>query len=74
MRKLVIKLIHIYQNIPTNMHSSCRHIPTCSNYAIIAIERFGTVKGIVLSIKRILKCNPLFKGGIDLVPEKKEKR
>lgn len=47
----------------------CRFTPTCSAYAIEAIEKFGIIKGSFLSIKRILRCNPLFKGGIDNVPD-----
>lgn len=69
--KLIIKLIEIYQKIPGNFHNNCKFTPTCSNYAIIAYKRFGFFKGTYLTIKRILKCNPFFKGGIDLVPERK---
>jgi len=68
MKKFLLKLIHIYQIMPISSHSKCKYYPTCSNYAKEAIERFGTIKGSFLSIKRILKCNPFSKGGIDLVP------
>lgn len=51
----------------------CRFEPTCSNYAIEAIEKHGIIKGIFLSIKRILKCNPLGPSGYDPVPERKIK-
>lgn len=50
----------------------CRHLPTCSNYAKEAIERYGTIKGSILSIKRIIKCNPLGTTGYDPVPQKEE--
>lgn len=73
MKKIAIKIIKLYQRIPGKFHDSCRFIPTCSNYAIIAYERFGFFKGSYLTIKRILKCNPFSKGGIDLVPERKKK-
>lgn len=73
MKKVLIKLIRMYQKIPGNFHYACRHIPTCSNYAIEAIDRFGVIKGTFLSVKRILKCNPFSQGGIDLVPEGRKK-
>ncbi|MDO5148179.1 MAG: membrane protein insertion efficiency factor YidD [Oscillospiraceae bacterium] len=47
----------------------CRFTPTCSAYAVTAIERFGIVKGTVLAVWRILRCNPFCKGGYDDVPE-----
>lgn len=49
--------------------SCCRYYPTCSAYALEALSRFGLFKGLYLSIKRILKCNPFFKGGVDPVPQ-----
>ena len=73
MKKIAIKIIKLYQKIPGRFHDNCRFIPTCSNYAIIAYERFGFIKGSYLTIKRILRCNPFSKGGIDLVPERKKK-
>ncbi len=75
MKKVLIGLIHFYQRaISANTPPSCRFVPTCSAYAIEAIERFGAFKGTALAVWRILRCNPLCKGGYDPVPEKKEKR
>ena len=73
-RKLLIKLIKLYQKIPFKSHSNCKYIPTCSNYAIIVINDFGVLKGSFLAIKRIIKCNPKSNVGIDLPPKKENKK
>lgn len=70
---LLLKLIDIYQKIPGNHHNKCRHIPTCSNYAKDAINTYGALKGGLLSLKRIIRCNPLGTKGYDPVPIKEEK-
>ena len=67
MRKILIKLIELYQQTPGLFHSSCKFYPTCSNYAKEAINKYGSIKGSILAFKRILKCNPKSSGGIDLV-------
>ena len=72
MKKVLIIIVKLYQSIPGNFHNACRFYPSCSNYAIEALEIHGCIKGTYLTIKRILKCNPFNKkGGIDLVPPKK---
>ena len=72
MKAILIKCVRWYQrNISAYTRPSCRFMPTCSAYAIEAIEVHGASKGAYLSIKRILKCNPCFKAGIDNVPLKK---
>ena len=71
MKHILIFFIKIYKKIPGPWHNKCRYQPTCSDYAIIALDRFGSIKGSYLSIKRILRCNPWSKGGYDPVPEKK---
>ena len=65
MKKILIKLIKIYQKIPGLFHYNCKFYPTCSNYTIEAIETFGVLKGTFLGIKRIVKCNPFSRGGYD---------
>lgn len=74
-RLAFINLIKFYQkHISPKKPPVCRFVPTCSNYAIEAIERFGVIKGVAIFVVRIARCNPLFKGGYDPVPEKKNKR
>lgn len=73
MKILLIKMIRLYQKIPGNFHDSCRYIPTCSNYAIEALEKHGSIRGSYLTIKRILRCNPWGGSGYDPVPERKKK-
>ena len=58
MKKVLISLIKIYQKIPGNFHNNCKFYPTCSNYMIDAINEYGSIKGVYLGIKRILRCNP----------------
>ncbi len=73
MKYILIGCIRLYQITPLLSHNKCKYIPTCSNYAIEAINYYGSIKGSYLAIKRILRCNPLSKGGYDpLVKEKKK--
>jgi len=74
MKKILIKLIEFYRKFisPIKMIPCCRFTPTCSEYAIEAITVHGALKGTFLSVKRILRCHPLCKGGYDPVPEPKE--
>ncbi len=73
MKKVLIGLIKVYQSIPGPWHNMCRHIPTCSNYGIEAINKHGCIKGSILTIKRIIRCNPLGSYGYDPVPEIRRK-
>ncbi len=52
---------------------SCIYTPTCSEYAIEAIERYGPLRGLLMAVKRILRCHPWHRGGYDPVPEVTEK-
>ena len=49
--------------------SDCRYLPTCSEYAYIALVRFGTIRGGWLALKRLVRCHPWAKGGLDPVPD-----
>lgn len=74
MKYLLIKLINFYRTaISPHTPAMCKYIPTCSQYGIEAIERFGAFKGSLLTIWRILRCNPWSRGGYDPVPEKKKR-
>ncbi|HAH67656.1 MAG: membrane protein insertion efficiency factor YidD [Gammaproteobacteria bacterium] len=65
------QVIIFYQKfISPYFPASCRYFPTCSQYAIEAIDQHGSIKGSILMILRILRCNPFFSGGHDPVPEK----
>lgn len=68
MRKIAIGLIRGYKYLSPLKPPTCRFIPSCSEYAIAAIGKYGVVKGGMLGIGRILRCNPLNSGGIDEVP------
>ena len=72
MKKVLLKMIDIYQKTPGHFHSSCRYIPTCSEYARQAIILRGSFIGTLL-IKRIIRCNPLGGSGYDPVPTKERK-
>ena len=73
MVRIIIKVIKWYQKIPFKCHYSCKHILTCSNYAIAVLNDFGFFKGSYLAIKRILKCNLFTPLTIDLPPKKESK-
>ncbi|MCI6999554.1 MAG: membrane protein insertion efficiency factor YidD [Clostridiales bacterium] len=69
MKKFVISAIRFYQReISPLSPPRCRYIPTCSQYALEAVEKYGAIKGTFLATKRILRCNPFHKGGYDPVP------
>jgi len=67
-KKIFILIIIFYKKaISPYLGNNCRFTPTCSEYAMEAIERYGAIKGIWLAVKRILRCNPFCKGGYDPV-------
>ena len=69
MKRFLISVIKGYQIYISPRHAACcRFRPTCSQYALEAIEKYGAAKGGWLAFKRILRCNPFCKGGYDPVP------
>lgn len=69
MKKAILLLIQFYRNFISPLKPpSCRYIPTCSEYARTAVEKYGARRGGWLAVKRILRCHPFHKGGYDPVP------
>ncbi|MBR0536182.1 MAG: membrane protein insertion efficiency factor YidD [Clostridia bacterium] len=75
MKMALMKLIKFYQRrISPLFGPKCRYYPTCSQYALEALEKHGVIKGSLLAIRRLMRCNIFFPGGVDPVPPKKEKK
>ena len=71
MKRLLLRFIRFYRRELSHRkkHPTCRYFPTCSDYALTAVERYGAVRGGGLALWRVLRCNPFSKGGYDPVPE-----
>lgn len=69
-KRILIKLVKLYRRYisPLKRTPTCRFTPTCSEYALEALERHGALKGSYMAMRRILKCHPFHKGGFDPVP------
>ena len=68
-KRALLWLIRFYRASLSPMHPPCcRFIPTCSQYALEAVEKYGAAKGGLMALGRILRCHPLHKGGYDPVP------
>jgi uncharacterized protein len=66
MKSLALALLRIYKRwISPAFPPSCRYVPTCSEYAMEAVERFGAVRGGVIAFSRLLRCHPFAHGGLD---------
>jgi putative membrane protein insertion efficiency factor len=63
-------MIDLYQATPLHVHTYCRFTPTCSQYMKEAIVEYGSFKGFLLGMKRLLRCHPFGKYGYDPVPKK----
>lgn len=74
LRSGLIFLVKLYQRfISPLLGGNCRFHPTCSQYSIMAIEQYGVIKGLWLTIRRIIRCHPLNPGGYDPIPQKTKK-
>ncbi|MEN3028174.1 MAG: membrane protein insertion efficiency factor YidD [Aquificaceae bacterium] len=66
MKGLVIAFLKFWQTFISPLYPpSCRYYPSCSNYALMAVEKYGVLRGTLKALWRILRCNPLSKGGVD---------
>lgn len=66
MKRLLIYTIKLYQRFLSPLkRPCCRYYPSCSQYAVLAIEKYGALRGSIKALLRLLRCNPLFRGGID---------
>jgi putative membrane protein insertion efficiency factor len=72
MKQRIINLIKNYQKATKYKNATCRYHPTCSNYAIDAYKNYNVFTASILSLWRILRCNPLSNGGYDPIPKKKK--
>ena len=69
MKNILIAMIRFYQKFLSPLkHTRCPYTPTCSQYGLEAIQKYGAFKGSILACWRILRCNPFSKGGYDPVP------
>lgn len=69
MKRVLLVLVRFYRRAISPFRSPCcRYTPTCSQYALEAIEKYGALKGGWMAFRRILRCNPFHKGGYDPVP------
>lgn len=70
---VVVTLLRLYQRVVSPLYgSTCRFYPSCSHYALLAVQRHGVVRGARLAAWRLLRCNPWNPGGVDDVPPGRE--
>jgi len=72
LRRLVVAPIRVYQRLfSPALGQRCRYYPSCSTYAVQAVQNYGILRGLVLAVWRVLRCNPLSRGGVDPVHEQR---
>jgi len=72
--RVLVKAIELYQRLSAGRVSACRFYPSCSNYALEAIDTHGAWRGSALAIRRLSRCRPLGPHGVDLVPQSPKTR
>jgi putative membrane protein insertion efficiency factor len=71
MKRAVLASLRFYKaQISPALPPACRYTPTCSEYAIEAVEQYGALRGTVMAVRRIVSCNPFARGGYDPVPQR----
>ncbi|HEY8732658.1 MAG TPA: membrane protein insertion efficiency factor YidD [Candidatus Limnocylindria bacterium] len=71
MSTAVLAILRFYKaKISPALPPACRYTPTCSEYAIEAVERYGPMRGSAMAVRRVLSCNPFARGGYDPVPQR----
>ena len=71
MKRAVLAALRFYKaQVSPALPPACRYTPTCSEYAIEAVEQYGAVRGTVMAIHRVISCNPFARGGYDPVPQR----
>jgi putative membrane protein insertion efficiency factor len=72
LRRVVVAPIRGYQQLfSPALGERCRYYPSCSTYAVQAVENYGILRGLVLAVWRVMRCNPLSRGGVDPVHEQR---
>ncbi|MEO8968315.1 MAG: membrane protein insertion efficiency factor YidD [Solirubrobacteraceae bacterium] len=72
LRRLAVAPIRAYQRLfSPALGQRCRYYPSCSTYAVQAVKNYGILRGLVLAVWRVLRCNPLSRGGVDPVHEQR---
>lgn len=73
MKWLITGLLRIYKRLVSPLlPPACRYVPTCSEYALGAVERHGAIRGTWMALGRILRCHPFVRGGYDPVPQEQK--
>ena len=71
MKRVILAALRVYKaQISPALPAACRYTPTCSEYAMEAVERYGAWRGSGMAIRRVLSCNPFARGGYDPVPQR----
>ena len=71
MKRALLAALRFYKaQISPALPPACRYTPTCSEYAIEAVEQYGALRGTVMAVRRVVSCNPFARGGYDPVPQR----